>query len=153
MAKFSNPRKKFNWSIQVVPEPINPFLFQKVSLPDAEIEKDEHGDSNHSIKTAGQVSYSNLTAEKLMPSNASDTYMWAWFDSCQSSIIGGGLTPDEYKKTIEVVELAEDGVTQLNRWIIKGVWPCKINGHEFDRSASGNTIEKIEFSVDQVLKM
>jgi len=153
MAKFGNPRKKFNFSIQIVPEAINPFLFQKVTLPDSEIEADEHGDTNHSIKTAGRVSYSNLVCEKLMPSNRSDTYMWAWFDSCQSSTIGGGLTPDEYKKTIEVVEYAEDGVTELNRWLIIGVFPVKINGLEFNRAESGNTIETIEFSVDKLTKL
>ena len=153
MAKFANPRKKFTWSIAIIPEGINPFLFQKVSLPDADIEKDEHGDTNHSVKTAGRVSYSDMKAEKLMPSNQGDTYLWAWFDSCQSSTIGGGLTPDKYKKTVEVVELAEDGVTVLNRHIAIGVWPCKINGMEFDRNASGNSIESVEFSVDKLSKV
>lgn len=153
MAKFANPRKKFNWSIQIVPEPINPFIFQKVTLPDITIEQDTHGDTNHDIKTAGRVSYGNIQAEKLLPSNSSDTYIWAWLDSCQSSVIGGGLVPDQYKKTIEVVELAEDGSTQLNRWIAIGVWPCKMNGQEFDRSQSGNSIESIEFSVDKFSKV
>ena len=153
MAKFANPRKKFNWSIQIVPEGINPFMFQKVTVPDLEIEQDNHGDTNHDIKTAGRVSYSNIKAEKLLPSNVSDTYMWAWADSCQSSTIGGGLTPAEYKKTIEIVELAEDGVTQLNRFIATGVWPCKVNGMEYDRGSSGNSIESVEFSVDKLIKV
>jgi phage tail-like protein len=153
MAKFANPRKKFNWSIQVVPESINPFLFQKVTLPDSEITADAHGDTNHDIKTAGRVSYSNLTAEKLMPSDKNDTYLWAWHDVCQSSVIGGGLPPALYKKTIEVVEFAENGVTQLNRWQFLGVWPTKINGLELARGESGNSIESVEFSVDKVLKL
>ena len=153
MAKFTNPRKKFNWSIQIVPEAINPFMFQKVGLPDIEIDQDTHGDTNHDIKTAGRVKYSNLTAEKLLPSNTSDTYMWSWIDSCQSSLIGGGLVPDQYKKTIEVTEMAEDGVTQINRWIALGVWPSKINGLELSRTESGNTIESIEFSVDKLTKL
>lgn len=153
MAKFANPRKKFNWSIQIVPETINPFMFQKVNMPDAEIEADSHGDTNHDIKTAGRVSYTNIVSDKLMPSDSGDTYLWAWFDSCQSSIIGGGLPPSEYKKNLEVVEFAEDGVTELNRWLAIGVWPQKLNGLEFDRADSGNTIETVEFCLDKLSKL
>ena len=153
MANFANPRKKFNFSIQISPDPINPFLFQKVNLPDIEIEQDTHGDSNHDIKTAGRVTYGNITCDKLMSSNQGDTYIWAWLDSCQSSVLGGGLPPALYKKTIEIVEYAEDGISQLNRWIAIGAWPCKLNGMELDRSSSGNTIESIEFCIDKLTKI
>ena len=150
MAKFSNPRKVFNWSMQISPDPINPFMFQKLSMPDAEIEQTAHGDTNHDIKTPGRVSYSNIVAEKLKPSDAGDAYMWSWFDTCQSSMIGGGAPPAIIKKVITVVELAEDGATVLNTWICQGVWPSKINGQEFDRNSSDNVIETIEFSVDKM---
>lgn len=153
MAKFGNPRKKFNWSIQIAPEPINPFLFQKVDMPDAEIQKDSHGDTNHDIHTAGRVSYSNITAEKLMSSAAGDSYMWAWFDTCQSSIIGGGAPPSMYKKTITIYEYAEDGATVLNTWIAMGVWPCVVKGLNLDRQSSENSIEAVEFSVDKLTKL
>lgn len=150
MAKFSNPRKVFNWSMQISPDPINPFMFQKLSMPDAEIEQTAHGDTNHDIKTPGRVSYGNLIAEKLKPSDAGDAYMWSWFDTCQSSMIGGGAPPAIIKKVITVVELAEDGATVLNTWICQGVWPSKINGQEYDRNSSENVIETIEFSVDKL---
>ena len=132
MAKFANPRKKFNWSIQITPDPINPFLFQKVDMSEASITQDEHGDTNHNIKTAGRVEYANIKAEKLMSSSQGDNYMWAWFDTCQSSIIGGGAIPAIYKKTIIVTEMAEDGVTVLNTWQAFGVWPCKITPSEYN---------------------
>ena len=153
MAKFANPRKKFNFSIQITPEPINPFLFQKVSIPDAEIEETAHGDTNHDIKTAGRVTYSKLVCEKLMPSDEADNYMWAWFDTCQSSLLGGGAPPDQYKKIITIVELAEDGITVLNTWLAQGVWPSSLPGHELDRMASDNSIENVEFSIDKLSKV
>ena len=153
MAKFANPRKKFNFSIQIIPESINPFLFQKVTLPDSDIALDTHGDTNHDIKTAGRVSYTEMTAEKLLPADKNDTYLWAWHEICQSSVIGGGVPPSLYKKTIEVVEYAQDGVRQLNRWILRGVWPKKINGQEFTRTESGNSIESVEFSIDTMQKL
>lgn len=153
MAKFANPRKKFNWSIQITPDPINPFLFQKVDGLESSITQDEHGDTNHNIKTAGRVEYSNIRAEKLMSSRSGDNYMWSWFDTCQSSVIGGGAIPDIYKKIITIVELAEDGVTVLNTWIAQGVWPTKVNSSDFDRGDSGNAIETIEFSIDKLQRV
>lgn len=153
MAKFANPRKKFNFSIQITPEPINPFLFQKVTLPDAEIAKDSHGDTNHDIHTAGRVSYSNIVCEKLMSSGAGDAYMWSWFDTCQSSMIGGGAPPSMYKKVITIFEYAEDGATVLNTWVATGVWPCVLKGLELDRQSSENTIETVEFSIDKLSKV
>ena len=153
MAKFANPRKSFNFSITITPDPINPFMFQKVTLPDAEIEQVAHGDTNHDIKTAGRVSYGNINAEKLQPSNQGDAYMWSWFDACQSSIIGGGSPPEIYKKVITIEEFAEDGVTILNTWIATGVWPARLPGAEKNRLSSDNTIENIEFSVDKLEKI
>ena len=153
MAKFANQRKKFNCTIQISPDPINPFVFQKVTLPDAEIEEVAHGDTNHDIKTAGRVTYGKIVCEKLLPSSEGDAYMWSWFDTCQSSLIGGGAPPQIYKKVITVVEMAEDGATILNTWVAEGVWPSSLPGTELDRQASDNTIENIEFSVDTLAKV
>ena len=149
MAKVANPRKRFNWSVQISPDPINAFLFQKVNLPDAEIEESLHGDTNHDIKTAGRVTYGKVVCEKLMVSDQGDSYLWSWFDTCQSSLLGGGAPPQIYKKTITVVEFAEDGVTVLNTWVCTGAWPSSMPGHEFDRQSSENTIENVEFSIDK----
>ena len=153
MAKFANPRKSFNWSIQISPDPINPFQFQKVTVPDIEVEQVPHGDTNHDIKTAGRVSYGNIKAEKLMSSKEGDAYMSSWIDTCQSSVIGGGAPPALYKKVITVTEFAEDGATILNTWIAQGIWPSMVNGLELDRMSSDNTIETIEFSVDKLTKV
>jgi len=153
MANFGNPRKRFNFSIQIVPDPINPFMFQKVTLPDAEINQDLHGDTNHDIKTAGRVTYGNIVCEKLMPSDSGDAFLWSWFDTCQSSVLGGGAPPDIYKKVITITEFAEDGVTVLNTWTATGAWVTRLPGIELDRNTSDNTIENVEFSIDKLTKL
>lgn len=153
MAKFANPRKRFQFSIQISPDPINPFLFQKVTIPDSDIEEVAHGDTNHDIKTAGRVTYGKIVCEKLLPSDQGDAYLWSWFDTCQSSVLGGGAPPQIYKKVITVVEFAEDGATILNTWVAEGVWPSSLPGTELDRQASDNTIENVEFSVDKLAKI
>ena len=146
-AKVKNPRKKFRWSISFSKHPINPYLCQKCSLPDISIDQVNHGDVNRDVKTAGRVSVGNLIVEKLLTTSGSDTWVWDWLFSCQDHLIGGGLVPSDYWETLLVNELAEDGRTVLNSHICTEVWPTKIDGLDFDRMASENTIEKIEFSV------
>lgn len=147
IAKVKNPRKKFLWSIEVVGKPISPYLFQKIDLPEVSVEQVSHGDINRDVKTAGRVSVGNLTAEKLETTSGSDTYMWDWLTSCQDMILGGGLTPKEYWEEIIVSELAEDGTSVLNQWVMREVWPTKLNGQPLERMSSDNSIESIEFSV------
>lgn len=153
MAKFANPRKKFNFSIQITPDPINPFMFQKVTDPDSDIEEVAHGDTNHDIKTAGRVTYGKIVCEKLQPSDEADNYLWSWHDTCQSSLLGGGAPPDIYKKVITVVEFAEDGVTIIGTSIAEGAWPSSLPGTDRDRQSSDNTIQNVEFSVDKYYKV
>ena len=146
-AKVKNPRKSFMWSITFVKHPVNPYLFQKITIPEVTVEQVEHADINRDVKTAGRVTIGNLIVEKLMTTSGSDTWLHDWLYSCQDHIVGGGLVPSQYWETVIVNELAEDGVSVLNTHLFEEVWPCKVNGQELDRMASENSIESIEFSV------
>ena len=134
-AKVKNPRKTFLFSITFAKHPVNSYLCQKATVPDIEIEEVTHGDINRDVKTAGRVKI------------GSDTWAHDWLMACQDHLAGGGLVPSEYWETMTVNELAEDGKSVLNTWLLDEVWPKKIEGIEFDRTASENSIEHIEFSV------
>ena len=152
-AKVKNPRKKFLWQITFVKHPLNPYLFQEVSIPELEIEQVSHGDVNRDVKTGGRITVGNLVCRKLESTSGSDTWLWDWLMSVQDLILGGGLTPSEYWETVRVDELAEDGVSILNSWICEEVWPSKVNSQDLDRMSSDNTLEEIEFSVGTVNKL
>lgn len=152
-AKVKNPRKKFLWQITFVKHPLNPYLFQEVSLPELEIEQVSHGDINRDVKTGGRITVGNLVCRKLESTSGSDTWLWDWLMSVQDLILGGGLTPSEYWETVRVDELAEDGVSILNSWICEEVWPSKVNSQDLDRMSSDNTLEEIEFSVGTANKL
>ena len=152
-AKVKNPRKKFLWQITFVKHPLNPYLFQEVSIPELEIEQVSHGDINRDVKTGGRITVGNLVCRKLASTSGSDTWLWDWLMSVQDLILGGGLTPSEYWETVRVDELAEDGVSILNSWICEEVWPSKVNSQDLDRMSSDNTLEEIEFSVGTVNKL
>lgn len=153
MAHIKNPRKVFNFSLQFAPDIFDPWLAQKVTLPDVDIDVVEHGDANYSIKTGGRVNYGTCTIEKLMTTGGADNWFWDWINAVQDSVVGGGLTPSLYKKMLTVTELAEDGATPINSWVLEGVWPSKINGLPLDRLSSDNSIETIELQCDRMDKL
>lgn len=147
MANVSNPHKRFQFSVFIFG--MNPFLCQKITTAGRTIEQVEHGEGNHVIKTAGQVKLDNVTMEKIANASQIDRIIYGWITSIQNEITGGGVVPEIYKKAFQIQKLAVDMVTPIGTWNYIGAWPCKINGVELDRVSSDNTIESIEFSVDQ----
>jgi len=148
MAKISNPRKQFRFSIQFIGMPMNPWLVQDVDHPEIDTEQTSHGDVNYDVKTAGRTVVGNATISKIMTTSGPDNFIFNWKTQCQDQITGGGEVPDRYKKKVLVTEFAEDGVTIINTWIWEGCWPTKITGQTNTRTTSENTIESFELSVD-----
>jgi len=118
-------------------------------MPERSVDQVEHGEGNHVIKTGGMLKLGNLMVDKIRNGSFSDKLIWTWLATVQNEVTGGGVIPEIYKKAIQVQILATDGVSVLETRTFVGVWPCKINGIELDRMSSDNTIESIEFSVDQ----
>lgn len=150
MAQIQNPKKQFQF--QVIAAGLNPYTVQTCNLPDWEIEVVEHGDLGKRIKTAGISTYGNLTLEKLRPIDFADNWIWQWIQTIRNPRTGGGLLSSQYKRDIDVVQLSYDNQTVTDRWEISGAWPTQINGMELSRTASENSIESIELSVDDVVK-
>ena len=151
MAKIDNPRKQFNFSIQVATAPINPWLVQEVDIQES-IDVTTHGDTNHDIKTGGRSMIGKLTLRKLMLTDGADNYFFDWMASVADRLIGGGLVPNLYKRTLIINELAEDGATIINTWVATGCWPSKRSAIELRRQQSDNTIEELELEVDDFQK-
>lgn len=147
MAEIANPHKKFQFSIFLFG--MNPFLCQKVTLADRELDVIEHGEGNHKVKTAGMLNLGVLTVEKISNGSLPEKIIWAWINSIQNEFLGGGVIPEVYKKAIQVQKLATNMKSPIGTWNYIGAWPSKINGIELDRLSSDNTIETIEFQVDQ----
>lgn len=147
MPQVSNPHKKFQFSIFLYG--MNPFLAQKVTLPDREVEAVPHGEGNYSVKTAGMITLGNIIIEKLFSANGPDRLIYGWIKMVQDEFGGGGANPDIYKQAMQIQHLATNGSSVLKTYNYLGVWPTKINGIELDRLSSENTIESIELSVDR----
>ena len=146
-AKVQNPRKQFQFRI-IIPG-MNPFLAQDVKLPDVDFDSTEHGDTGFMVKTAGMKKLGTLSVTKLCPADSLDLGMRQWAKQIMDTRIGGGAPPSIYKRAIFVEELGNDGVSVIERHTYSGCWPQKLNGKELSRKSSENTVESIEFSVDE----
>jgi len=157
MATLLNPRKAFNFRISFPGFPGMPvFSVQKVTMPEETVEKVEHGLGNSRINTAGQYVCSDANLERIIPAKIHDDsrtvnkFFRDWQRAAQDPITGGGSDPIIYKRLVLVEELANDGVTVLNSYVMTGAWPTKINGREYSRTESSNVVETVDLSTDVV---
>lgn len=150
MAKVQNPRKQFQFTI-IIPG-LNPFLAQEVKMVDVDLDSAEHGDTNFLVKTAGIKKLGQLQVNKICPADSTDTYFRGWQKRIQNTATGGGQLPSQYKVAILVEEYSADGVTVIERTTYIGCWPKKVNGKDLNRKGSDNTVQQIEFEVDEVIE-
>lgn len=118
-------------------------------MPDVEFDMATHGDTNFEVKTAGMKKLSHMTISKISPVDAPDNTFRNWSLQIQDTKTGGGLLPSQYKRTCVVQHYAPDGVTVVEQWEFDGAWPQKINGLEFNRKSSENSIQSIELCIDE----
>lgn len=152
MAVIRNPRKKFNFRITILPNPTLPvFAAQQVTTPDSEVEPVTHGFGNTELKTAGLVKISTLKIDRILSMSPGDGQsMFEWQATAQNAITQTSGDPLDYKRIIKIEEVAggEGNLTVVDTMFYIGAWPTKINGKEYDRTVSENTVESIEFAVD-----
>lgn len=148
-AKVANPLKQFQFQIFI--PGMNPFLAQKVKLPDDESDVTEHGDAGYLVKTPGLAKLGMLTVEKIQSAGVLDNAISTWrrlIFNYQTSL---AALPSAIKRTIVIVQYAPDGISVVNRYMYDGCWPQKVNGIDLDRKGSDNTVETIDFCVDELV--
>lgn len=147
MANVANPRKVFQYRILM--NGIGNFECQKLTLPEEEIEKVPHGETNHDVKTPGRVSYTDLVVEKLKPTVPLNPEAREKLKAAQNVLTGGGLLPSALKEILTVQALDSSGTTVVETYSYDGAWLCKLSQNDFDRLMSDNQIETCTFSVDK----
>ena len=151
MPKVANTRKVFNFRVEIAG--VDQFEIQKVTLPEYEVESVEHGDVNYKVKTAGMVSISDMTFEKVKRLPGSDIDIWTWLTSAQSITAGGGLLSVGYKRVVVIKEMDPTGLNTVNSYVLGGCWVKKVANSDFDRTSSDNSIETVTLSVDTMEKL
>jgi hypothetical protein len=153
---IKNPKKQFNFRVQIlgagsVELPI--FAIQGFTVPDLDIEADEHGYGNTVIKTPGLVRVGNATLERIESSINSDLdrqisrFFLEWANKAANAINQTSAT-DYYKKVLVHEVNPVDGVTPILTHVLYECFPIKINGKEFKRAETGNLVNSVELSVN-----
>ena len=145
MAGYANPLRGYKFRVEI--DGVDQWLIQKFKAPEIEVSQIEHGGSDANIKTPSKKKIGNATIEKLKPLDKADLWSFEWMNEC---LLG---FPSATKRNIVVVELANDGVTTVNRHILVGCFPIKSSQTDWDRMADANTIETVELSVEDYIKM
>ena len=154
MSLIRNPRKKFNFRITVLTSPILPtFAAQQVTTPDIEVEAVEHGFGNTVLKTAGLVKVGTLKIDRIISMSAADGQsFYRWQNIAQNAQTQTGGAPEDYKQVVKIEEYVQYGtgndLTVIDTYYAIGAWPQKVNGREYDRTASENVVESVELAVD-----
>lgn len=151
MTKIANTRKVFNFVVEIAG--VNQWEIQKVTIPEIEIEKVMHGDTNHDIKTPGRVTVGDLVFEKIRPMPAPDMFGYNWLKQAQDIQTGGGNLALGYKRDLIIKEMDAGGTITLNKWIVTGAWVCKLASSDLDRQASDNIVETLTLSVDECYRV
>jgi hypothetical protein len=154
---IKNPKKQFNFRVEILGSGITMpiFAIQSITLPDRDIEADEHGYGNTVIKTAGLIRLGNAVLSRIEPIDNTDNnvaelsnYFHAWMETAGNAILQVSGTDPAYKRTVLVHETKYDGATRIFTHILYGCWVNKINGKEFKRAESGNLLDTVELCVD-----
>jgi len=143
----ANPRKVFNFQVEI--DGLVQFEVQKCNIPEPEIESVSHGASNHDVKTAGRISFGDITLEKLRAVETTNDFGYEWLTQAQNPVTGGGGLPAQYKRNVVIRELAPNNITTINQWMCEGAWCKKTSYTTSDRMAGDNSIETCTISVDK----
>ena len=143
--EIENPGKSFQFA--VLAAGLLNYAVQDVTGLETEFDQVEHGGARSDIKTAGKQKFPNIKLEKLRPIGVGDNWIWDWLEQVKLGL------PQGYKRNIDIVQYANDGITITDLWEVTGVWPVKLNGIELSRTKSENSMESIELSVDEWVKV
>ena len=95
-------------------------------------------------KSPGLVSFADVTLER---GATLDRDIWDWMKQVADAAADAGLIDDDYKRTLDIVQLDRDG-SELRRWRITNAWPVKFVGGDWDNEADENNIESVTLTYD-----
>ena len=147
MAIIGNPRsfhKKFKYIVEV--DGVGHSGFQKCSELSVEVANVQYYEGGSIIpnKSPGRLTFADLTLER---GATQDRDLFDWFQDVAVTASGLGLTGENFKRNLDIVQQDRDGTT-LRRWSLSRAWPVKFVAGDWDNEADENVIESVTLSYD-----
>ncbi|RLD64259.1 MAG: hypothetical protein DRI84_08845 [Bacteroidetes bacterium] len=115
-----NKRKGFAWRLEINGFTQATFVSCSGLKANIGIMEIQEGGSLTPHKEAGKITYDDIVLEDVKTENR-DFYNWLQ-EIVNFQTNRGGTIGDGYKKTIELVQLDRDLITELDRYRIKSAW-------------------------------
>jgi phage tail-like protein len=147
MTNIGRPRRldhKYSFIVEV--DGFASAAFNKSSLikwTAAKVELYEGG-ALYPEREAGRITVDDVTLER---GTGRDRDMYDWANQVVDFVKQGGDVPQDYKRNIEVVQLARDR-SEVERWTLYNAWPCEFEAGDWDNDADEVRIEKIVLCYD-----
>ena len=147
MAIIGNPRsfhKKFKFLIEI--DGVAHAGFQKCSELSVEVANVQYYEGGSIIpnKSPGRLTFADLTLER---GATQDRDLFDWFQDVAVTASGLGLTGENFKRNLDIVQQDRDGTT-LRRWSLSRAWPVKFVAGEWDNESDENVIESVTLAYD-----
>ena len=147
MAVIGKPRsfhKRFKFIVEI--DSIGSAGFQKCSELSVEVASVQYFEGGSLIpnKSPGRLTFTDVTLER---GATEDHDLFDWFRDVAVASSGLGLTDNDYKRNLDIVQQDRDGAT-LRRWSLTGAWPVKFVAGEWDNESDENVIESVTLTYD-----
>ena len=150
LPKFpGNPRQ--GWQFEIRVNGFEAAVFQKVTLPESEVEIDEFspGGSVRSEKFAGRIKFGDCTLEKGMFADSSDLNAWNWLNTAVNTLTGDQGDPANYKRDVEIVHVDRVG-RPTQTFLLKGAFCSKISWSDGEGGQTEHMVETLTLTVEDM---
>jgi len=145
MISGNQPKSLYqNWQFSIEINGFDVALFKKGQEPKTEFEEVAFAPAGSMFdqKVAGRAKFEDLTFEKGVLQDGSDSAARDWIKKMVDVNAATGQLPDSYMKDVDVVRYDRSG-SETRRWTLHGAWIKTLEYDELEGGSSDNTIEKI----------
>ena len=131
-----------NWQFAIEVNGFDVALFRKGAEPKTEFEEVAFAPAGSMFdqKVAGRVKFDDITLEKGVLQDGSDTVALDWIRQEIDVNAVTGQLPEEYMRDVDIVRYDRAG-NETRRWTLHGAW---VKVLEYDDLEGGNTDNSIE---------
>lgn len=133
-----------NWQFAIEINGFNAALFTKGQEPSIEFEEVTFAPAGSMFdqKAAGRVKFDDISLEKGVLQDGTDTAVLDWLQKEIDVLTGTGGVPSDYMRDVDIVRYDRTG-KETRRWTLHGAWIKKSEGAELEGGKTDNSIEKI----------
>jgi len=136
-----DPFRAYDWKVQILGMADVHFMnCSGINVQVETISVCEGGDHGTERKMPGRATHASITLERGLTSSKE---LWEWMQSVLSK-------PPVQRKTVSILLLAPDGVTEQLRYTLYDAWPCGYHAKQLNSASSLIAIHSLELAYERL---